>query len=146
MEEILPLPEALQTRLAALVDSAYADVQANASAEQKAASERLDKQLGEDKEQFGLMMMNMNADFEAADVNQDGVLDAAESRVFIQKMDERDRAEGRYANATDAQMDEIYAIANAINSDYEGYNFMEDWLIVSGNFVKLWMAKSAASQ
>ena len=92
------------------------------------------------------MMMNMNADFDAADANGDGVLDAAESRVFIQKMDERDRADGRYANATEAQMDEIYAIANAINSDYEGYNFMEDWLLISGNFMKLWMAKHAASQ
>ena len=53
-------------------------------------------------------------------------------------MDERDRADGRYANATEAQMDEIYAIASAINSDYEGYNFMEDWLLVSGNFMKMW--------
>ena len=98
----------------------------------------MDKQLAEDKEQIGVMMMNMNSDFEAADANGDGVLDAAESRVFIQKMDERDRADGRYANATEAQMDEIYAIASAINSDYEGYNFMEDWLLVSGNFMKMW--------
>ena len=43
----------------------------------------MDKQLAEDKEQIGVMMMNMNSDFEAADANGDGVLDAAESRVFI---------------------------------------------------------------
>ena len=125
--EPAPLPEALQARMVALVDGIFAASEAGASAEQKATAKAQMEAFKADPSLIEPLMANMKADYDAADANGDGILDAAESNTFIEKMDERDRAEGRWADTTEAQKAGLYAISNAINGDREGYDFSE-WL------------------
>ena len=133
------------------INESVAHCVANMTDEHREAGERRLAAMRADPSVMATAMQTVTDDFNASDSNSDGILTRDEYIVFVNKMNDRKKADGDWTDEREGVTEAIYdQVINKINTEREGVS-KDEWDKLMPIWFSRWMprfeaAKSAAQQ
>ena len=147
----LPYSAEIMAAMDTFINESVAHCVANMTDEHREAGERRLAAMRADPSVMATAMQTVTDDFNASDSNSDGILTRDEYIVFINKMNDRKKAEGDWTDEREGVTEAIYdQVINKINTEREGVS-KDEWDKLMPIWFSRWMprfeaAKSAAQQ
>ena len=128
----------------ALVKAEFDAQQAKATPEQRAAEMKYMEKYAKDTKFAAEENAAYEKKFKDADVNKNGVLTMVEYKAFMKACIAADKAQGRFANEDEKQMEQYYLLVDKYNPQTQGIAFA-DMMALTMVFMEKFEAYKAAN-